>query len=272
MSRPLRVGKTQTVVIHIPSPLNPPKRPKLTTGISFNLSATTGPLKPLWESGFTFPSTLKDPTEEVGSVRLAGEASGSIHRAVLVPKISDAELASPCTCAVAFQDADGVELTENNTCVMNNFAVGTRQAVLSTNWVHRSHDTPKLTWKVQILQSEFDYGDIFVGLTEACSFQYRGRSIAFDVRGNFWIGWQPQTLTHRFRAKHLGSVEGASVDGTLNANKDCKISVTADLVNNEMVIAFPNGTIHYPLEVDWLSARLFVSFSRPLDMVRVQQG
>jgi hypothetical protein len=253
-------------VVFIPSPLNAPKKPKTATGISFSLRAVTGDARPKWERGFNLASTRKTVEAEAASLRETAQAKDAIHRAVLLPPVLDAELSKACTRPVAFQDSDGVELSEDDTCVMNNFFVNTRQAVLSANWVHRLHESPTLTWNVKIRQAQFDYGDIFLGLTEASSFRYRGRSIAFDVRGNFWVGWRPQDLSHKFRAKYLTGVPGSGQQGTLDAHKECNVSITADLQNGCMTVAFPNGAVKYPLE-NWDSARMFVSFSSPLDTV-----
>ena len=265
-SRPHRVGKTRSVVLHIPSPLNAPRKQKSSTGISFSLRAVKGATRPKWEGGFSLAPTRKSPDAEAASLRETAEASDSIHRAVLAAPIADDGLSKPCLEPVAFQDSDGVELSEDGACVMNNFFVNTRQAVLSSNWVHRRHESTTFTWNVRIRQAQFDYGDIFVGLTEASSFQYRGRSIALDVRGNFWVGWQPQNLSHKFRVDHLTSVAGAAHQGVLTAAKECDIAVTADLENNKMRLEFPNGAVQYPLE-GWDSARMYVSFSSLLDTV-----
>ena len=264
--RPHRVGRTRTAVVFIPSPLNAPKKRKAATGISFSLRAVTGDARPKWERGFNLGSTRKTMEAEAASIRETAQAKDSIHRAVLLPPVLDAELSKPCTCRVAFQDSDGIQLSEEDTCVMNNFFVNTRQAVLSANWVHRLHESPTFTWNVKIRQAEFDYGDIFLGLTEASSFRYKGRSIAFDVRGNFWAGWRPQDLSHKFRAKHITGVPGAEQQGALESPKECNVSITADLKNGFMTVAFPNGAVQYPLE-NWDSARMFVSFSSHLDTV-----
>lgn len=194
------------------------------------------------------------------------EAKDSTHRAVLRMPATEADLAAACTAPVAFQDSDGVELSDGNTCVTNSFVATTRQAVLSENWVHALHDVKHLTWSLRIKQAHFEYGDLFFGLTEATSFHLQGRSISFDVRGNFNIGWSPQNLSHRFRAESLENVDGATVSGTLDGPSLCDIKVTADLEKSLMTVSLPNGMITYPMH-EWASARLFVSFSSFMDTV-----
>lgn len=185
------------------------------------------------------------------------------------------------TCISAFQDADGVLLLNDGRTVEHHFMTPNRQAVVSTDWVHWAHDVKKRTWKVRASQAQFEYGDIFFGLTEAQAWCYDGRSIAFDVRGNFWVGARtPADLTHKFRAKNLSSVQGAHQSGDA---RECGCSstmvITAELKKDDegkmTVQVYPEGSdldgdpaaeFCYPLN-EWSSARLLVSFNSPQDTV-----
>ena len=264
-NRPLRVGRTRTTLVHIPSPLSPHRRmPPFTSALVLTARSVSEGSRPPWEGApLKFSSApIRKPINAIA----AGESKDSIHRATLPSPVPDSDLEAACAAPVAFQDSDGIELSENGTCARNAFLTTTRQAVLSTNWVHIEHGLKKVTWNLRIKQAQFEYGDVFFGLTEATSFHLDGRSISFDVRGNFNVGWSPQTLSHRFRAKSLADVEGASVEGTLDGPKECDLTVTADLEQSHVIVTLPNGAITYPLD-GWTSARLFVSFSSHMDTV-----
>ena len=179
------------------------------------------------------------------------------------------------TCTSSFKDSDGVHLLNNNLVVEHHFAKENRQAVVSNDWVHSAHTVKKRTWMVRANQAQYAYGDIFFGLTEAQAWCFEGRSVGFDVRGNFWVGARsPRDLTNKYRAHQLQSVTGASSTGDSSAcGRSSNIHVTAELPTDgkgkmtvqvydegESVEGEPTAEFVFPLE-EWGSARLLVSFS-----------
>jgi len=206
-----------------------------------------------------------------------------VHRAVPPRRIPEKALRFEPTCSPAFQDADGVLLLNNGQTVEHHFMTPNRQAVVSTDWVHWAHDVKKRTWKVRATQAQFEYGDIFFGLTEAQAWCYDGRSLAFDVRTNFWVGVRtPADLTHKFRAKQLQSLQDVHVTGDAReCGRSSTMVITAELKkggDGRMTVqVYPEGAdlagspvaeISYPLE-GWSSARLLVSFNSPQDVVEM---
>lgn len=180
--------------------------------------------------------------------------------------------------AAGFKPADGVRCEGDGRTITNCFHESSRRAVVSIDWTHTQHSSPTRTWRVKATTAKREFGDIFVGLTEATANVFNGTSIAFDCRGNFWFGRCPQKLTAKYRKRHFdrvmedGTQEG---DSTLRA-KNAIIAVTADLEAQQATIelssakasqdAKPAASFVVPIS-GWKTARLMVSFSSPGDVI-----
>ena len=182
-----------------------------------------------------------------------------------------------------FQDADGVKFSEDWRTAHHSFHRDTRQAIVSSNWVHRKHKNKVVSWTVATPRAKFEYGDIFVGLTEADAFNHPGRAVAFDTHGNFWMGYSAQNLSIKKRQSSLDHISGATCEGPFSGNRESVLRVTADFsgpvqtLRLELFSSPPDGTsvplakLSFPLHEDgvreWRAARLLVSFRSQMDTV-----
>lgn len=274
--RPLQVGRSRAASVNVPSPHAPPKKRSRQNDQTFRLLPLHGPNRPVWDAKFNIPSASQALPST--SMREVAEKADKIHRAALTTMATDEELQRLPEGPPAFQDADGIELSENGRVALHNFFRPTRQSIVSTDWVHCMHEHKTRSWTVRMREAQFDYGDVFFGLTEASGFHHKGRSVTFDVAGNFWIGWSPQDLCHKNRKSNLYNVTGAIETGTFKGNKEAILKVTADMKRNVMSIKMfepnssqletPLGSIEYPIP-EWRSARLLVSLRSMCDTVKM---
>ena len=278
--RPLqaRVVSHRNCRVIIPSSSTAPARSRCHSR-RISLAPTYGPNRPPWEGPLTLPSGRS------GLIREATPSQTLIHIAEVHKPLDEKDLASSPEGPVQFQDADGVKRSSNGRRVEHSFHRDTRQAVVSTNWLHRNHENAVVSWTVATPRAAFEYGDIFVGLTEADAFNHSGCSIAFDTHANYWIGYAPQNLTMSYRRKHLKDTTGATCTGNFTGGRDSVLRVTADFSGHVQMLRlelFPSipasGTqadamIEYPLHVEhrqgWRAARLLVSFRSQLDIVEI---
>ena len=298
--RPLRLGNTSAFAVHV-KPLGS------VYGISKKLQRAriSSPITILpindrkssqW-SKITFdpiratPDMHQQPTVAL-PIAERPPSTECIHRAQKPRFLKDKQLRREPPSAAAFQDTDGVLLLEQGRVAEHHFLTVSRQALLSVDWLHKAHKVKKRVWKLRATQTRLDYGDIFFGLTEAQASVFEGRSVVFDVRGNFWLGVSasssPVSLSHTFRFKELAAFNGASSSGDPSVcGPNSEVHVIADMSNEEDVdngkmtvqiyadgacgedgVRSPTAEFSFPLE-RWSSARLLVSFSSPQDVVEM---
>lgn len=236
--------------------------------IPIELLPNHGPRAPAWESVAPLPL---EPIFENEYVEVSSDVHDTVHRAELrdCPTKDQLRAAPPLN---ALLDSDGVLLSENGRVATHRWPVQcgpTRQAVLSANWVHRSHEPAVRTWNVRARRATQDSGDIYFGLTQATSFEHSGKSCLFDVRGNFCMGWHPLALVLTHDAAEIQWVRGARKGGNFMGSKNDAMKITADLEQQVMKVETGEGSfVQYPL-CGWEHARLCVTLSFPGDEIEL---
>lgn len=194
------------------------------------------------------------------------------HRAPLRTQVPSDELRAPPP-PPALLDSDGVPVDIRGRKATHAFAVSCRTSILSADWVHTEHAQPVRAWRVRFPADVCASGDIFVGCTEATSFEHAGRTVVFDCKGAMRAGHHPLDLFHRFTATDVGSMEGAAVSGVFEgAAIQGEVEVTIDVTDPEtafMRLQFANGDLLvYPLD-NFEHARLCVSLRCVGDVVEL---
>lgn len=282
-ARPLQARRNRFIVNQA-SPFAAPKRArgKTNRARSFQLLPCRGPDAPLWDAPFDLEEAENKPSRQssfLSNVKL----EDSFRRVELVDAATDKELQKEPE-EKGFLPSHGVNMSASRRVATHAFMHDNRQAVVSSDWAHHAHETQKRVWKVRASTARYEFGDVFIGLTEASAFHLNGRCVAFDVRGSFWAGWQPQNLSHKFRVTNLADVEGALFSGTFETEcpRNAVFRVTADLCDEPskrtMTIelfpetgcegAEPLWKVQYPVP-EWESARLLVSFCSVNDAVEI---
>lgn len=218
------------------------------------------PEKPFWHRSIT----LAPPLTCTGRV-LA-------HRAPVRKELGSEQLRAPPP-PPALLDSDGVPVDIRGRKATLAFAVSCRTSVVSTDWVHTAHPSTVRTWRVRFPVAYCASGDIFVGCTEATSFENHGRTVVFDCRGAMRAGYHPLNLFHRFAADEVAALEGATVNGEFRGvAAESEVEVTVDVTNPEtssLRLQFSNGDlIVYPLGTV-AHARLCVSLRCVGDVVEL---
>lgn len=250
----------RTLEIAIPPEHEPP--PIQSVMVPIELLPTKGEHQPVWEG-------IVDllPVEEWSPV--AETALAKLHRAELrdPPSAERLALAPPQS---GWLDSDGVPLTGQAMVAVHSWPTVQRQAVLSRDWVHTAHASPVRSWTFRALRMAQGANDIYVGLTEASSFDQPGRTVVFDMQGNFRIGWHPLGLWHIHDARDIAYVPGASApEGGFSGARDERLAVEADLAKQTLALTLASGkAIVYPLD-GWTCARLCCSLSFPGDRVAI---
>jgi hypothetical protein len=230
------------------------------------LAATDGPNRPAHESGVRFVPRVPAAPAAVP------ERCDFVTRAALEPVMTEAQLLEQCAIGAQWQVADGVNLEGGCALARHAFPFARRQAVVAANWVHVSHTVPKKSWVLQLTKAELAFGSIFFGSTEASRFFESGRSVAFDVRGNFRSGASPQCLSvYSCSLDELsrGGINGFSHHGSFDGPPVCTVKLTIDLAAQTLAVELPKSQLVYPL-TDWRSARVFVSFRQRGDAVKLK--
>lgn len=212
--------------------------------------------KPFWHRCIT----LAPPRTCGGSV--------VAHRAPVRAEMTSDELRAPPP-PTALLDSDGAPVDIHGRKATHAFAVSCRTSIVSADWVHTEHPNPKRVWRVRFPTDAS--GDIFVGCTEATSFEHAGRTVVFDGKGAMRAGYHPLNLFHRFTAQDVSFMQRADVNGAFASEGfDGEVEVTVDVTEPataSMRIQFANGDfIVYPLD-NFEHARLCVSMRCVGDVV-----
>lgn len=252
----------RTLEIIMPPEYQPPSIH--TVGIPIDLLPTKGGEQPPWEGILDI-----DPVE-VASPVTRDPAMDVLHRAELRDPPSAASLARAPPLRSTWLDSDGIPVTEQAHVAVHSWPSVQRQAVVSSDWVHAEHVCKVRRWDVRILRMTHSANDLYVGLTEASSFDQQGRTVVFDMQGNFRIGWHPLGLWHIHVAGDIAYVPGASAPaGGLSGSRDERLVVEADLEKQTLTLTLASGkAIVYPLD-GWNCARLCCSMSYPGDRVAI---
>lgn len=258
-----------------------PPSPEYDFQTPFGLGVVAGPHDPMWDDPFPLwnDPAPKENEQETGAapVSYAQLASDLIYRAPVAPVPTEDQLSQPPPPR-GFLEADGMQLDEGGMSVIHSFFKESRQAVLSSDWVHIDHKLPVGQWVVRATEASWEYGDIYFGVTESNGFTHRGRSIAYDVRGNSRVGWTPTHLPIMNRATNEdfngGRYAAIRISVEL-AGPDEKKKLVLELLTSgqergEKVD--PRGAaiarIEHPIP-SWRCARLFVSVNCPRDTVEL---
>lgn len=252
--------KYQLAVVTAP-PYQPPRRCPLR--IEVELVPTHGPGEYEWEAAFEL-DPVEEPTPPESSPLAIDNATRAPRRAPLT--WLELGAAPPAT---RFQPSDGIQLSEDGRVAKHRMNTDLRQAILSTDWVCKDHPAQRREWRVQATVARYNYGDIYFGITEASSFEHAGRTIVFDVQGNFRIGWHPLNLVQMHRASDLDRVPGVGRKGVFRGAKDDDVSVVADLAQGLLVLTIGDSVIEYPI-VGFSVARLCVSMGSARDVIALK--
>ena len=199
------------------------------------------------------------------------------HEAFRAPRLkppSEQELLN-LPSSTGWLPSDCVELSHDKTLATNHFRENERTTLISRDWVHAQHPNGgKATWRARATRATNAWGDIHFGLTEASSFDQPGRTVVFDCRGNFRVGFHPLNLVRMHDCEDLDAVDGAS-QSWLNwpaVHKNQVTQVTVDLQGEYMEVHLGQaGYLRYPL-VGWTTARLCATFSVWGDELKVDAG
>lgn len=209
------------------------------------------------------------------SIKLAPPVHGSrmlAYRAPIRAQLDEKELrAAPP--AASLLDSDGVPVTICGRRATHSFAVSCRTSIVSGDWVHAAHESPVRSWRLRFPVAFCESGDIFVGCTEASSFEHPGRTVVFDCRGSMRAGFHPLNMFHRFGIEDVKSMEGAEASGSFCSSASAiEVKVTIDLTVPErasMCLEFSNGDrLVYPID-NFEHARLCVSLRCVGDVVEL---
>lgn len=204
----------------------------------------------------------------------AGRASRDVstHRAPIREPVPPERLSGPPPLR-ALLDSDGVPTDLHGRKATLTFALSCRTSVISADWVHTQHPSTVRTWRVRFPSAAYVSGDIFIGCTEATSFENAGRTAVFDCKGAMRAGHHPLNLFHRFTVDDVRSMEGAEVRGAFNHPVfSGETKVTVDVTNPAtatMKLQLSSGdTILYPID-HFSHARLCVSMRGVGDVIEL---
>lgn len=218
------------------------------------------PEKPFWHRSIT----LAPP--RTGGTRVLA------HRAPVREELDTEELRAPPP-PPALLDSDGVPVDIRGRKATHSFDVSCRTSIVSTDWVHTTHSSTVRSWRLRFPCAYCTSGDIFVGCTEATSFENHGRTVVFDCRGTMRAGYHPLNLFHRFAVDEVAAMEGATVSGEFQGvAAESEVEVTIDVTDPKtafMRLQFASGDlIVYPLD-NHAHARLCVSLRCVGDVVEL---
>jgi hypothetical protein len=170
----------------------------------------------------------------------------------------------PFVTEPAFLPSDGVVLDLDGRSAVHAFG-SERQCVLSNNWVHVNHQKKTQSWTVSARTN--NGARLYFGISEAASFAHKGRTIGYNCRGGWRLGWWPcasdQVTTH--------SDDWCSQEDANNINA-CVITVTVDLKAQRLKVSFydvlKDATNTFENLLDrWEHARLWGSFTNRGEVV-----
>lgn len=252
----------RTLQIIIPPEFQHPERD--VPSIPIELLPTIGEQQPQWDGILNL-----DPVESpVLLAQASNPGADEVHRAELRDPPSRADLVVTPPPQSVWLDSDGVPLAEQGRVAVHSWPAVQRQAVVSADWVHVNHSTKVRRWYFKALRATHTCNDLYVGVTEASSFDQGGRTAVFDMAGNFRVGWHPLGLWHIHNACDLAYVPGASgPKAGFRGACDAMVYVEADLAKQTVSVSLDAETlVVYPLD-GWECARLCCSLSHPGDRV-----
>lgn len=253
-----RNGRNRIHLVGLPSPYSPPmsRLPTLSPNVLMPQRET-----PYWKK----PISLAPPAG-------CGSRSVSAHRAPIREPVAPERLSGPPPPQTLL-DSDGVPTDLHGRKATLSFAVSCRTSVISADWVHTEHAETVRTWRVRFPATAYVSRDIFIGCTEATSFENAGRTVVFDCKGAMRAGHHPLNLFQRFSANDVRSMEGAEVVGEFNRPVfSGETKVTVDVTNPATAtlrLQFSSGdTIVYPID-HFSHARLCVSMRGVGDVIEL---
>jgi len=195
------------------------------------------------------------------------------HKAPERAHMEAPELAQPPP-PPTFLDSDGIPVQDSGLRVMHMLCTNERQPVVSADWASVDHATARREWKLTVSDSS---GGTYFGITEACSFENAGRTMAFDSSGNFIQGFWPIDLINRTRANELEGAGGFTKKGSFILDRGTKLRIKVDLATQTLVIEDvpAKGAARHRMTVKidgagaWKSARLMVSLRQQGDSVQM---
>lgn len=258
VSRPGGRRVNNRLIVTSPSEYQPPAVHM--TDHWLRLSPTLAGYRPVWEN-----SLVLEPVA-TGSSSLDASAAKTVFLAPLK------EPPSPTTLqhtppSPTFQASDGVPISDNGKVATHAWPKVQRQVVLSADWACKG-TTPRRSWTVQAVHAKHIHKDIYFGITEASAFHLGGRTVCFDVCGNFRLGFHPLDLRHLCEADEIREVAGASISGaTFKGVPTAQLTVEVDLDQGFLRVQLATGAwIVHPID-NWKHARLCVSFHTPGDVL-----
>ncbi len=197
-----------------------------------------------------------------------------VHMAADVEPLGDDELAQQPDCVDqrGWLDSDDAPVSENGMSVTLVGLTGSRQSVVSRDWVHEDHKPPARTWSVRADKATHDFGDIYFGLTEAQCFANPGDTAVFDVRGNARYGPHPLDLTMHVARRTVELGPDVTFIGAFEGGKDDALDITIDLHAQTLTIfnTVSGDTLRAKLPGHWRCARLCATLRTPGDTLTIR--
>jgi len=170
-------------------------------------------------------------------------------------------LQRPAPSTLCWQPSSGVHLDASKRMATHGKLDDERIAILSQDWLHADHNSTK-TWSCYMKTNMYEFGSAFFGLTESTTPHQIGRSMAFDVRGNWITGRSPCDVSPIEFTNTLPETWGNRVD---------VVRITADLAAQTMTIRVgqkePTTHLLDSQGRPWTTVRLFVSLRERHDSV-----
>lgn len=220
---------------------------------------------PAWEERTLYLDTAEGVWEEYER-----NQPDQIHRAPSRPAplavIAEAESEDASPRRRRWYDSDGVIVSSDGVCATYSMPSNERTCVLSQDYVSKADLVTSASWNVKYTTKSTSGGEFYFGVTEAHSFDGRGRSFLCDAWGNLYVGWCPMLLSHIVRASEVSTIDNTEVRGTFpgaQASEDAKevaATVTVDLAAQIVTFTCYDAIIMYPVE-QLEAARLCVSLS-----------
>lgn len=220
---------------------------------------------PAWEERTLYLDTAEGVWEEYER-----NQPDQIHRAPSRPAPSAVpaeavgeDAASRRRC---WYDSDGVRVSSDGGCATYSMPSNERTCVLSQDYVLKTDPATSTSWDVKYTTKSTSGGEFYFGVTEAHSFDGRGRSFLCDAWGNLYVGWCPMLLSHIVRASEVSTIDKTEVRGTFpgaqasDGGKEVVATVSVDLVAQTVTFSCYGAVIVYPVE-QLETARLCVSLS-----------